>query len=196
MTEILRVSNWANNAELMVDVARLEYFPGSVLDCTYGLGKFWTKYRPSDLYGSDLDPTKAPDGKSTDFRKLPWTNYYFQTVVFDPPYKLNGTPDPALDGRYGVEVPTRWQDRITLMEAGLIECCRVANLYVLVKCQDQVCSGQIRWQTDIMTRMAEKEGMRKRDRFDMLAYRPQPDGVRQLHTRTNTSTLLVFTWDR
>lgn len=198
---VMAHGDWSTNGHLIADVARLGYLDGRVLDCTYGYGTFWSEWRPPHLYASDLNPAKSPDGVSTDFTTLPFADQSFDAVVFDPPYKLNGRPDDSIDERYGVHETASWQDRIKLMRAGLSECCRVARRHVLVKCQDQVCSGKVRWQTDEMTDVAASRGFGKVDRFDFETYRQQPeknpDGTprRQVHARRNTSTLLVFRRD-
>lgn len=191
---VMAIGEWRDNGELIADVAALGYLDGHVLDCTYGLGRFWTKWEPERLMASDLDVSKSPCGVSVDFTAMPWTDRMFDAVVFDPPYKLNGTPTEGVDARYGVATPTRWQDRMDLIAAGVVECCRVLapGGHLLVKCQDQVCSGQVRWQTDLVTRAAEGEGLRKADRFDLLSYRAQPAGRPQVHARRNSSQLLVF----
>lgn len=190
---------WRDNSDLIADVARLGYLDGSVFDVTYGYGTFWKEWQPESLLRTDLDPVKSLDRpEGVDFTRLPVEDESFDAVVFDPPYKLNGRPDDSIDERYGVHEMTRWQDRMALMRAGLVECCRVARTHVLVKCQDQVCSGRVRWQTDEMTEVAKACGFGKVDRFDFPTYRPQPeknrDGSRrrQVHARRNTSSLLVF----
>ena len=131
-----------------------------------------------------------------DFRKLPFGDGEFDAVVFDPPYRLNGTPDRGeFDERYGIGGKyTRWQDRHQLIQEGLSECARVASAFVLLKCQDQVCSGKKRWQTSDFSFWAMTEcGLSLEDRFDMLGHvRPQPAGRRQVHSQGNYSTLLVF----
>jgi len=191
---------WPSNAELIADIATLGYLDGKVLDVTYGLGTFWKVWQPDDLTGCDLDPYKSqwPNDdygpQSVDFTHLPFERPFdhFDAVVFDPPYKLNGTPDEA-EARYGTHEITRWQDRMSLIEAGVVECCRVSSRYVLVKCQDQVCSGQIRWQTILVTDTAAMNGFGLVERFDMLGTgRPQPEGRSQVHARNRPSTLLVF----
>lgn len=107
----------------------------------------------------------------------------------------SGTPASGeFDERYGVDVISTWQERHELIRAGITECARVlrAGGMFLLKCQDQVCSGHVRWQTDEFTRHAESLGLVKVDRFDLIGGRPQPEGRRQVHARRNTSTLLVF----
>jgi len=182
-----RTADWADNSELIADVARLGYIVGTVLDPTYGEGTFWKAWRPDFLVGTDLDPEKSGwilrplDSslsrlrcpKSVDFTDLPYLDLSFETVVFDPPYKFNGTPDPA-EERYGTHKTTRWQDRLDLILSGVDECARVASRYLLVKCQDQVVSGRVVWQTDMVTDVANLAGFDKVDRFDFIGGRVQP----------------------
>lgn len=187
---IYAAQKWPTNAHMIVDAARLGYlrYDWVVLDPTYGEGTFWKIWRPPALLATDIK-----NGSEYDFRKMPYDDGEFDAVVFDPPYKLNGTPSPE-ERRYGVEVPTRWQDRMKLMAHGLEECIRVTKPkgYLLVKCMDQVVSGKVVWQTDAMTNIAMAEGCKKIDRLDFLTDpRPQPH-TRQLHARRNYSTLLVF----
>lgn len=198
MSEILAIDKWASNADLIADCAKLGYLRWDwfTLDPTYGHGTFWQKWRPDELYACDASPEKSPCGLSIDFTAMPFADRYFDCVVFDPPYKLNGTPDEAVDARYGVDVPTRWQDRLDLIRRGVVECARVlGDGYLLVKCQDQVCSGKVRWQTVDVIIQAGVCGLHLVDRFDFLSHRPQPAGRRQVHARRNASTLLVFKRD-
>lgn len=190
MKDVLASGNWLTNGDLIADVARLGYLKGHVLDCTYGKGRFWTKFQPRTLVMHDI----ALD--NVDFRKLPEVDEKFDSVVIDPPYRLNGTPDrDDFDNRYGVQEYTTWQDRHSLIREGITECIRVlkVNGFLLIKCQDQVCSGAVRWQTRIFTEHAESHGVRLVDRFDFkTGNRPQPAGRKQVHARRNTSTLLVL----
>lgn len=161
---------------------------------TYGLGVFWKLRRPSNLTGIDLDPAKAPDGVGRCFTNLPYKDASFKYVVYGPPYKLNGAPTVSVDKRYGVHTYTKWQDRMKLLMDGLSEAIRVfdGEGFILVKCQDQVCSGKVVWQTLEVINFCQSRGLRLVDRMDMLSYRPQPPGRRQVHARRNTSTLLIF----
>ncbi len=201
MTEpgvIYSATYWPTNAHMIVDAARLGYLRKDwfVCDPTYGLGNFWTLWKPDNLFVSDLNPAKAWIGKA-DFRNLHYSDGSFDAVVFDPPYKMNGTPTEWVDGRYGVGVSTRWQDRLKLIMHGVEECIRVTRKggYLLVKCQDQVVSGKVVWQTDMITNIAMAEGMTKVDRLDFLTNpRPQPH-TRQVHARRNYSSLLIFKKD-
>lgn len=192
---VLATQEWASNAELIADCARLGYLREEwrTLDPTYGYGTFWKLWAPKRLVATDLDPRKSRRDP-VDFTAMPWSDRSFDAVVFDPPYKLNGTPDGAgVDERYGVHKPTDWRERMALIRKGIEECTRVLrDGYLLLKCQDQVCSGKVRWQTLDFTRHAEFLGLGLVDRFDFLSYRPQPNGRRQVHARRNSSSLLVF----
>lgn len=219
MTPVMAATTWKNNAELIADVARLGYLrpEWSTLDCTYGLGRFWTVWAPQVLTACDLHTLPgvveyrystmggkgvSVTGEPVDFRSLPFSTGRFEAVVFDPPYKLNGTPTKEVDQQYGVHEPTRWQDRHALIRAGMAECTRVLapKGYLLMKCMDQVVSGAVRWQTYDFTECGKAYGLALVDRLDFLtSSRPQPERTRldgkpsvQQHARRNYSTLLVF----
>lgn len=193
-----------DNATAIADCAQLGYLrkEWSTLDPTYGYGRFWTKWRPDYLIGTDKNPQKSPGeigvesdlrlcDRSVDFREMPWLDRTFDAVVFDPPYKLSGTPDmDAMDERYGIDVPERWQDRMQLCVDGVRECARVSDRMLLIKCQDQVCSGRMRWQTREFAEAAE--GFRLVTHLQVSSYLPQPPGRSQKHPRNNFSTLLVL----
>lgn len=192
---VLAAQRWPTNAHLIEDVARLGYITDDdlVLDMTYGRGGFWTRYRPPRLVTVDIN---TPAHLRADNRRLPVRDRAFDVAVFDPPYKLNGTPALGdFDARYGIEEVTRWQDRMDRIDGGLIAAWRALAIggRLLVKCQDQVCSGQVRWQTDHITHVARVLGMVKVDRFDLLGtHRPQPPGRTQKHAHGRPSTLLIF----
>jgi hypothetical protein len=187
-----------DNAEMIRDCHQLGYIKTDdlVLDPTFGLGRFWSKWQPRFLVGSDIDPERSPCGHPVDFTSMPHGPRSFDVVVFDPPYKLNGTPSrggPASsDDDYGVGTYSRWQDRHELISAGISECARVARRHLLIKCQDQVSSGQVRWQTFAFAEHASLAGFRLVDMLHNIGHRPQPQGRRQVHAARNYSTLLVL----
>jgi len=192
---VMAVHDWPSNAELIADCARLGYLHEDwlTLDPTYGMGTFWKVFRPRSLVAHDIDPAKAPDGAlDVTYMAERHAAETFDAVVFDPPYKLNGTPTDT--ARYGVHVARTWAERKDLMGMGFFECVVVLKSggYLLVKCQNQVCSGKVRWQTDWYARWARAAGLEKVDELHMLSYRPQPSGRRQVHARRNHSTMLVF----
>lgn len=129
------------NAALIASVAPL-YFSGSVLDTTYGEGKWWTIHRPADLRTHDLDPAKG-DGVS--FLDLPEPDDSVDTASFDPPYVPAGgvrntgaTADEiSFRGRFGLEPRTR-EELLALFYGGMAECCRVSRHYVVAKANDYV----------------------------------------------------------
>lgn len=185
----------STNARLIADLHKLGYLKDAdeVVDVTYGQGAFWREWRPRNLFAHDLDPRLAPDGPQ-DFTALRYSDAAVDVVVFDPPYKLNGTPGHASDERYGVGgdeyVPVA--DRITLILDGCTEAARVAKRIVIVKCMDQVVSGRVRWLCDEVTEHMADHGWVKVDRLEVIGHREQPEGRRQLHARRNSSSCLVF----
>lgn len=200
MTEVQAIDRWATNGHLIADCARLGYLcpEWTTFDPTYGYGTFWSVWQPDVLVACDLVPDKSPLGRSVDFTSLRWAgkpipDQAFDAVVFDPPYKLNGTPRlDDMDERFGVHVPATWQERMKLIRDGARECARVAGRVLIVKCQDQVVSSKIRWQTRAVADEVEPAGFGLIARFDFLGGRPQPSGRRQINPRSCSSQLLVF----
>ena len=195
---VLAIDYWPTNGHLIADLARIGYLRREwrTLDPTYGYGTFWGVWQPDELVACDLLPEKSPIGYSVDFTALPFENRSFDAVVYDPPYKLNGTPSDTggVDERFGVdgERYTRWQDRMTLIRAGARECARVTKTMLLVKCQDQVVSSKVRWQTKAVADEVEPLGFGLRARFDFLGGREQPGRRTQKNPRSRSSQLLVF----
>lgn len=194
MSPVMAIDKYATNADLIVACAELGYLRKEWPTCdpTYGLGVFWQKWRPDDLAASDIDPDKSPCGLSLDATDLPYCGRPFQAVAIDGPYKLNGTPTEAVDSRYGVDVVRTWRQRMDLLAAMLTEGARVSDEFLLFKCQDQVVSGKVRWQTQVFTNLAATLGFGLVDRLDILSYRPQPNGTRQVTARRNSSSMLIF----
>ena len=86
------------------------------------------------------------------------------------------------------------EDRHRLIREGTVECLRVLKRggFLLLKCQDQVNGGKVRWQTMDFAWHAGLYGGRLVDMLHMLGGRPQPEGTSQRHARRNMSTLLVL----
>ena len=196
MQPVMAIVEGRRNADLIEACKRLGYLSPSMSICdpTYGLGRFWTDWNPPALIASDLLPERSPGGKSIDFTCMPYGDESFDAVVFDPPYKLNGTggSHPS-DAAYGVADTMSATDRHHLIYAGISECARVLKPegFLLVKCQDQVSGGKVRWQTREFSEQMEDSGCALIDMLHLPSYRPQPVGRRQIHARRNYSTLLV-----
>ena len=137
MSEIMAAYKWSNNAHLIADVIKLGFIHGDILDATYGLGRFWSKCRPNGLITNDLYTEADFNFDFTDFPQA-WSKKY-DVVVFDPPYKLNGTPSVESDIVYGVHKPATIEERHDLIVAGAIECLRLVKKggFLLVKVQNQ-----------------------------------------------------------
>ncbi len=195
---VFAISKAKNNAELIEECAQLGYLHKDwvTLDPTWGDGRFWANWMPDTLIPLDLDRSKSPSGLAVDFRDIRWKpKGGYDAVVFDPPYKYSGTPALGkFDERYGIQKYQRWQDREQMILDGISECVRVLRPrgFLLVKCQDQVSSGEVRWQTFTFTKHAESRGCRLVDHFLLPSYRPQPKGTSQKHARRNYSSLLVL----
>lgn len=199
MTAIRTLGDRKTNAQAIADCAALGYINGRVLDCTYGLGRFWKDYQPHDFVGTDIDPTKSPAGVSVDFTKMTdLLDGVFDTVVFDPPYKYSGTASnvgpAALNADYGIAEYMSPDDRDHLIWRGMRECERVLapGGHLLVKVQNQVVSGQKRWQVRFVQGFGDQLGLRLVDELLVQSYRAQPSGRSQKHSRIDFSNLLVF----
>lgn len=196
----MSIGSWPTNGHLIDDCRKLGYISkyDYVYDCTYGLGTFWSVWKPAGFlfHRTDIDPTKSPDDPNgVDFRKMPYDDKTFDVIVYDPPYAFRGASALESDERYGVHINERWQDRWETIYAGLEECCRVAKRRVLMKCQASVVSAKVRWQDIEAVNVAERCGFGLRDRFEFMSYRKQPNGTSQKHARRNASTLLVLERD-
>lgn len=171
----------SNNAQLIVDLEQLGYIDGNVLDATYGLGRFWKLHRPERLTAVDLDRRRGV--LVADFRCLPFADNTFTSTTFDPPYKLNGTSTgkgaATCDDDYGVAAGYQSiEQRHQLMYDGITECARVTAGYLIVKCQDQICSGSLHMQTHLMTAHAIRLDLTLVDLLMVQGYRRQPTGRR------------------
>jgi hypothetical protein len=184
------------NAQLIATIAPI-YFTGSVLDVTYGEGKWWSKFRPTDFTYHDLHKV---DG--VDFTNLPHDDRSFDTVCFDPPYVPQGGLSDRQDAvdfrdRFGLlKQSTPWTETKQLLEDGLTECLRVDRRFVVAKCSDFTSGGRFhlghRWMMDAAT--AAGAG----DPWDLIVHHTGsgPGGHNiweQQRARRHHSYLLVFT---
>lgn len=179
------------NADLMKAVAPL-YLTGSVLDVTYGEGKWWDRFRPEPFTFHDLHKV---DGVS--FLDLPEADSSVDTVCFDPPYIPAGgyatsTTDDFRD-RFGL-TPMGNAELIELVQGGIRECTRVARRYVIAKCTDFVSGGKFRLGHLVMIEEAAAAGWTV---HDLIVHHTGagPGGNKTftvLRARRHHSYLLVF----
>jgi len=184
------------NADLIAAVAPY-YLTGSVLDVTFGEGKWWDRFKPEVFTAHDLYKL---DG--VDFRALPEADSSVDTVCFDPPYVPQGGMSDnhhgALDfrERFGLtDESTPWWETKALMEDGLAECERVARVWVLVKCGDFVSGGRFHLGHKWMLAAADKCGLG--DPWDIIIHNTGsgPGGhniFEPIRARRHHSYLLVF----
>lgn len=199
---VLAVAEYSHNGALIAAAHKLGHLRDgwTTLDVTAGNGVFWKTYRPPLLVCCDLEPKTALVRKA-DFRDLPFEDESFGVVVLDPPYGLRGSVNET-NGGYGLEAGyMSVEARYDMIREGIAECARVAQHRLILKCQDQVVSGQVSWQTRLFADHAEEKcGLRLVERLDMLGgSRPQPARTRadgkpsvQQHAYQRPSTLLVF----
>jgi hypothetical protein len=190
------------NGVLIATVARLGWLgepDDTVLDMTYGEGKWWTVLKLRNLIAHDL----ALDG--VDFRHLPEADQSVRTVCYDPPYITTGSEETStLDDfydRYGLGQIRGWQNLRQLIADGLAEAARVVmpGGYVLVKCEDYTESDGKRFNYVWLVNTAETLGLELQDRvIHYTGPGPQPkqnrDGSprRQVHVREAASFLCCF----
>jgi hypothetical protein len=177
----------------------LDTTTGPILDTTYGLGVFWNRYQPlpATVTTNDADPAKNAHHRWNWLDTDPpadWLAHY-QTVIFDPPFKLSGTNRIMLDGnRYGLADNALNGQRLDALQAGALNVARCAapGGYILVKCQPQVAGGRVRWQPRQVANTLEHAGYRITDEL-IYHYRPipQPGNRTQQHARRNYSVLII-----
>lgn len=201
MSEIMSIEK-RNNATMIAQMAELGILKEDVatLDCTFGLGRFWKKWKPALLIGTDLDPARSYFGLSVDYTNMEiFPDEFFGQIIFDPPYKLNGKSTgkgvSASDADYGVSgAYVNAKDRHDNIFAGVAECYRVLapGGVLVLKCQNQICNGKMHWQVFEFTAYALSLGLELEAQFMNESWRPQPPGREQKSARNNYSTALVL----
>jgi hypothetical protein len=185
------------NGPLLATAAQLWIKPDDlVVDVTYGMGNFWTRYRPRNLIAHDI---VTVDG--VDFRQLPEADQSVDVVVFDPPYIPNQGPNstaPQFTERYGLTTVAgrNGSDVAELVAAGMKECARILRPRgrLFVKCMDYVSSGRLVTGRHFVCETALALGLEQVDEFIhvKLTLGPQPEIVRQVHSRRAHSFLCIF----
>lgn len=176
---------WKKNGQLIAACFELGYLHDDdrVWDGTYGLGKFWTDRRPTQLVATDLDPAKSPDWPGgLDATDTSFDDETFDVVVLDPDYKLSGTDQGGGD-RYGIagayrpvnSIMARFQGQLVEGHRVLRSRARHGHGRLLFKCQDQTNAAAKVWVGDDVTNWARALGMAKIGELLFPSYRPQPE---------------------
>lgn len=188
---------FGTNADLIATIAPY-YLTGTVLDVTYGEGKWWTRHQPEQFTYHDL----KLDG--VNFRNLPEPDSSVDTVCFDPPYvPAGGGPTTAetedFRNRFGLLDGYRSQAELDdLIRAGLAECARVARRWVLVKCCEYVNARHFTLYPRTILGFADSLGLTDNgDPWDLIVHASGtgPGGhniFTPIRTRRTHSYLLVF----
>mgnify|MGYP000964902251 CR=1 FL=1 len=182
------------NGELIFTLAAFRWFEGKVLDCTYGRGQWWTRYRPADLTAHDLHTL---DG--VDFRQLPHDDGTFDTVCIDPPHiPAHGPPSAkAIEfaHRFGLDAGMTAVELNAMNRAGVIEAVRVAKPggLILAKCCDYTDGSTYRFGLGVITSALEEAGAQL---YDVIIHAsgPGPGSAQsdtQRRTRVTHSYLVV-----
>lgn len=170
---LLAAERYKNNAEVIAAVFELGWITEKMtfLDVTYGRGKWWDIVRPPQLAWHDIDTLHGGDGVS--YLALPEDDGSIDVVAYDPPYAPHGGLDTSgipdhLD-RYGRDVAGMAVAAVQAdIEGGLAESCRVARMFVLVKCCDYVWSDKLRMGTFWTLQAIEALGMTVVDRAQLV----------------------------
>ena len=116
----------------------------TVLDATYGSGKFWSSLYPLPVRvtGLDRDPTRAVH-VCGDFTQLPFADERFDVVIFDPPYHSDmGRGKASVMGdRFGTYATL--PELQAAVEQGCREVWRVSRLGVIVKCMNYIHASRL-----------------------------------------------------
>lgn len=177
-------------------VARLlaVLFPDArtVLDMTYGSGKFWDGSAPVQVVGMDRNPARARQ-VCADFTALPFSDGAFDVAVFDPPYITGAGRASVMHARFGSYrgIP----DLRLAVESGSREAWRVGRLGVIVKVQNHKHNSRLihmtRWVTDALAPAELYDEMHVRSDRKIEDGRWQD----QLSLRSVHSTYMVFRRD-
>lgn len=183
MSSICAATKWATNAEMILDVVELGYIKpsDSVIDLTFGRGKWWSKYDHPGQFVGNIDPDLDFEAQTevermicalpfgfaakVDYRHIRsdgWDDS-FDVVVFDPPYVSMGgratSTLPDFMDRFGLENAASTPELLQAdNERGLAEAFRICKPggLVLAKCAPYISSG-VRKEGDWWTRDAALE---------------------------------------
>lgn len=133
-----------NNSDLFPDILRLYVPDGArILDCTYGKGTFWRKVVESKYELDFTDAWMGSDARNLYFYRAA----EFDAIVFDPPYAHDSATFGGAQYRNRECKATAKGGHEAVLDLYLRAArehhriLRFGGIYI-VKCQDEVCSGQ------------------------------------------------------
>ena len=177
------------------------HFPKAetVLDATYGHGRFWLWDYKFKLTGTDIDPDRAKDAVCS-FEQLTFTDKSFDVVVLDPPFfeKQAHWQESKRGVEYGTNLnyDNKCNGTIDTYMNGISEAFRVCKSGIIVKCKDMIYSGKSVWiHNIIMNKVAQKFGIFPYDKaiqiFDGTLI-TSPTWKTQHHFRRQESYYLIY----
>lgn len=181
------------NADQFPDVMAMHVPIGSrVLDMTYGNGNFWRNM--SEVYAlTTVDWITDCDVKA-DLTRLPFADSVFDCAIFDPPYMHGGaTVKESINKVYRNQNGSH-ESVIRLYGGGLLEAARVLckGGKAIVKCQDEIESGQQRLSHVEVITLMELFGFRIADLFVLMqSTQPAMREAYQKTARKNHSYFIV-----
>jgi hypothetical protein len=131
-----------------IEVILFVCFPdaGSVLDSTWGRGRFWTdSTAPVGVVGLDLNPKRARHVVG-DYRALPFADGAFDVGVFDPQFLSDGGRASIMRAAYTTH--GRLEAAKADVQQGCREIWRVSRLGIIVKVQDHIHDQRLIRMTD------------------------------------------------
>lgn len=184
-----------NNSDLFPNILALYVTEGSLIaDVTYGRGVFWANV---DVSRYELKKSDLQDG--IDARHLPYPPQYLDAIVIDPPYMHGGATVKASINKCYKNENGSHESVIRLYGAMILEAARVLKQkgVAIIKCQDEIESGQQRLSHIEITTLLEIFGFAILDIFVLLqTTRPVMRETYQKTARKNHSYFIVAKFRR
>ena len=186
-----------DNADLIAAVARLYLRKGDrVADITFGRGVFWQKVNLADYRFNKSDRITCPISPH-DFQRLPYTDRFFDVVVFDPPYAHHAAGmriEPCYNNS-STAAGLSHREILEVYQRGMTEAARVLRPggTLWVKCADEIEAGRQKRSHIEVFQIAQGLGLEDQDLFVVMQQGPPVrNGRKQRHARKNCSFLWVF----
>lgn len=205
----------ANTARCVEDIFTL-HFPAAqtVLDCTYGAGRFWKWEHNLKVTGVDIDPP-VPVTLQADYRTLPFKAGSFDVMCFDPPFifskgirRVTGTNrffKAAEDARPEARSHANHQLNLPRNPSDLLDHCRaifnqrtLAKQGLIIKGQDLIVQKADWWSYNVM-KLGEELGLGLPTDL-LIQHSPaarliDPRWKNQRHFRRAHCIYLIYKWD-